>query len=369
MVEDEINLFDYWNIIVKRKKLIFVITSIITVTSIFYSLFLPKIYRAECTLMPVGGHVGSGGLLLAQQAFAQVGGGSLEGLIGSTTNDASSQILAIMNSKTLAERVIEKMDLFPVLYPNLDKSKKTPTLVEAVETLQNLIRINDDKKSKLITIQILMKDPKAAAMIANGYLDELINYMSESTFTSAKRNRFFIEKQLERNKIELLNSGRELSSFYATNKISNVVPSLDVDVSTQSGKVLLENSEEKLDKAIDEPAQLQAELEATTSQLRQAHIVKDVPQQVYLQYLIIQRELLGKLNILLSQQYEMAKIDEAKEDLSFQIIDRARVPVKKCKPKRAQIVMISFVMSIFLGIFYAFFREYLEKMKSHQATV
>ena len=59
----------------------------------------------------------------------------------------------------------------------------------------------------------------------------------------------------------------------------------------------------------------------------------------------------------------MAKIDESKEDLNFQVIDWARVPVRKFKPKRSQIVMTAFVMSLFLAVFYAFFREYLQKMK------
>lgn len=112
--------------------------------------------------------------------------------------------------------------------------------------------------------------------------------------------------------------------------------------------------------------QLEEEKKKVGEKLAEAEnsVVHNVPSQVYLQYLTLQRELLGKVNALLTQQYEMAKIEEAREDLSFNIIDSAVAPVHPSKPKRLLIVGVAFVGGLFLSIFVAFFLEYVQKMKA-----
>ncbi len=352
-MEEEINLLDCWRVILKWKKIIFFIVIACTLVSIVISLFLTKIYKTEATLMPVGGK--SSGLMGA--AVAQMGLGGLMGGLGGSSS-SSSQLLAILKSRTLAEQVIEKQGLMKVFYGKIEDPTKMPHMEDAVKMLFSQVNFTDDRKSQLIIIQGEMKDPQLVAQVVNGYITALIEHLNKNAFTSAKRNRLFIEEQLGRNKAELLESGRDLNSFYTTNKISNVIPTVDVDVSLGGEQV--EAGAQGLQNTVEDFKKKTQELD---NKIQQAHVVKDVPQQVYLQYLTLRRELLGQVNSLLTQQYEMAKIEEAKEDLNFQIIDWARIPVGKFKPKISQIVMISFIMSLFLSIFYVFFREYLEKVK------
>jgi uncharacterized protein involved in exopolysaccharide biosynthesis len=61
---------------------------------------------------------------------------------------------------------------------------------------------------------------------------------------------------------------------------------------------------------------------------------------------------------LLTREYEIAKIEEAKSMPTIQILDKADVPEKKCKPKRTRMVVLAGVTSLFVGIFAAFIREY-----------
>ena len=68
------------------------------------------------------------------------------------------------------------------------------------------------------------------------------------------------------------------------------------------------------------------------------------------------------------QQYEMAKIEEAKKGITFQVIDRAIPPEKKIKPKRRRNVMFAGVVSLFAGIFLVFFLEYLENLKKPEES-
>jgi len=69
---------------------------------------------------------------------------------------------------------------------------------------------------------------------------------------------------------------------------------------------------------------------------------------------------------LLTQEYEKAKIQEVKDTPTVEILDEANLPERKSFPRRTQIVVISFVCSLFLGLLLAFFFEYLEKAKENK---
>ncbi len=64
----------------------------------------------------------------------------------------------------------------------------------------------------------------------------------------------------------------------------------------------------------------------------------------------------------LSRQYEIAKLNEAKDSSSLQILDEAVVPLYKSKPKRSLIVILSTVTAFFISIFIVFIQEYLSKL-------
>ncbi len=352
----------------KWKRSIAFIVGIMTISSIVISLLLPKTYRGEATIMPITNQK-SGSLAMAA---SQMGLGGLLGAVGNGSS-TSSQLMAILNSRTLAETVIEKFSLMKVLFKkdwdeeqqrwkNQDP-KKIPSMEDAVKALRRLVIFDDDKKDQVINVKAVFESPQLAADVTNGYIKALEIFLRENTFTMAKKNRIFTQGQLERNRAELLEAGKALSEFYSQNKISNVVPKLDVSVDVPKYEDM-GSGEGSIQNVPGESVDLQAKLDAVRAQLAEVKTVKEVPQQMYLQYLTIQRELLVRINALFTQQYEMAKIDEAKEELAFQVIDWARVPVRKFTPKRAQIVVATFLLSSFFGVFYAAFREYIEKHTS-----
>ena len=73
-----------------------------------------------------------------------------------------------------------------------------------------------------------------------------------------------------------------------------------------------------------------------------------------------------KIYNLIAQQIETSMMSEVKENFAFKVIDPPKVPDKKIKPKRSQMVMISFVTSLFAGIFLAFFLEYISKVRNQE---
>lgn len=72
---------------------------------------------------------------------------------------------------------------------------------------------------------------------------------------------------------------------------------------------------------------------------------------------------------LIARQIQTAMLAEAKENYAFKVIDPPRVPDRKIKPKRTQMVVIAFVASLFLGIFLAFVQEHFQKNREEWREV
>lgn len=358
---DAIDFSYYWKVVKGRWKLIGAFVAVVTSVAIVWSFSLPKLYKASATIMPVG----SGGGGFASLA-GQLGGlGALMGVgIGGGGVSPGQKLMVLLNSRSLAEQIIKKDNLFPVFFPTV------PDQVELINKqtvgfLQGHMKFSEDKKGGgVIMVSAQFEDPKLAAKVVNVYIDGLQEFINESSLTASKRNRVFIGKRLEENKRDLLEAGKELSDFYNGGKVSSVGSYVDVP-STRSKKSdsesgikeklkieleLLQNQKMALESAPQQPSSGGGVFSTSTGG-EDKGLVKNVPQQVYLQYLSLRRDLLVQVNSLLTQQYEMAKIDEMKDDLAFQIIDPAIVPASPADPQRKKIVMFAFVMSFFFSVF------------------
>lgn len=376
-----VNAMDYWSIIKKYKKFIVLFVLFVSIVAVVASLLMQKMYKSEAVITPISNQKG-GGLLSSLGQLS--GGGSssfgdmLSGLSGG--NPQAVKIVAILKSRTLTENVIKKVNLMPVLFKKAWDTKKnawksgdplkTPTMEEAVRLMSVRIKVVEDKKDGIIRIVGVFETPQLTAEVVNTYLNELQKFINANTFTVSKKNRIFIESQLTQKKKEMLEAGKDISRFYRDSQISSSVPLLDVDVN----KDLVEIPS-ALDEGINYYSELRKDIDALSAKTdalaaniggdsEGATIVRNVPQQVYLQYVTLRQQLLGKLNALLAQQYEMAKIDEVKEDLAFQVIDKAVPPVKRCKPVRSQICVIAFIGALFVSVFAAFLMEYFKRLKN-----
>jgi uncharacterized protein involved in exopolysaccharide biosynthesis len=74
-----------------------------------------------------------------------------------------------------------------------------------------------------------------------------------------------------------------------------------------------------------------------------------------------------KIYSMIAQQIETSMMAEVKEDFVFKVIDPPRVPDRAIKPKRLQMVIVSFIVSFFLGISFAFLKEYIDKFRMKQS--
>lgn len=389
---DEINVFVYLNLLKKYKKMIIGIVILASVFAIVVSLFLPKYYRAASIIIPISSK-GSGGSSLVSQfgGLASLAGVNLGGGAGD-----SDKIVAILRSRSLAENVINRENLMPTLLGTElrgekqlepDSQKERLAMEMAVIALRKAVTINDDKKSKTIQITGVFQDPETSARAVNAYVDGLQMFINTNAFTMAKRNRIFIEDQLDQNKKELLEAGREINEFYKENRVSGADAKMDVPLNLPTTDNQMHDSKSSLpvaslasdiasydhqgessnekqsDKQVRDLEGLLNQKMDVEKKIEEARVVRNIPQQVYLTYLMLRRELLVKVNALLTTQYEMSKIEESKEDLAFQTIDKAVPPVKRFKPERTKICFITFMTSIIGAVFLAFLREYINRMK------
>jgi len=388
---DDINLLDYWRVIVKHKKLIrnLFLSAVIITTIITF--FMTKIYRSQTTLMPVAPSSSQG--LMSQLSALPFAGA----LMGSTA--ASNPLLKIFNvliSRSIRENIINSLDLKKVFFKekwNKAENKwngKEPLMEDTIRILNNITSISKDDKSGLVAIAVVYKDPEFAAKVANQFTAELQNLLNEKTFSIAKKNRIEIEKELVKTKEQLKETEEKLTRFQEQSKV------LAIDAQTEAFvKGLADLKSQLISKEIQLGVLRQYSTEKNPDVLNLSDQVRELKKQISiiesglkdrsgnpdkndntstfpslreapeigLSYLRLKREALinEKVYEVLSQQYELAKIDENKESTDFVIIDKANVPEKKYKPKRLQMIVIAGITSIFIGIFLSFLIEYFKK--------
>ena len=353
----EINIIDFYRIIMKMKRWIISFVATFTLLVLVGSFFLTDIYKAEAAIIPV--EIGSQGKLSA--IASQMG--MLGGLIGGVSEDKNEQkLIMLLRSRTLAERVIERLNLVPLLISGEDDRTEYERKRAAIRKLRKkMLYIKSNKNSGIINISIEFRDPEWAKRLVTEYLKELQVYIRENALTSAKRNRFFVAKQLEKNKQELLEVGKKLNVFYNQQQVSSVAGTVDVQIELAENKLLLND---RLDILSEKKEKLISKLEgAVINDSENGKITLTVPQQVFLEYLTMHKKVLAEINGLMAQQYEMAKIEEAKNELAFQVIDAAILPLALYKPKRALMTALAFFSSLFFIVFVVLFREYLEGLK------
>jgi len=378
--EDEINLLDYWRVIIKRWRIIALIFWASVIAAAIVSLLMTPIYQAKTTIMPVessGGQVSAA--LRSLESLPFVGG-----MLPSVGGASASKLVAVLKSRTMAEDVIQALDLIKILFE--EPQDEPPTLQDGVRSLSGITEITDDKKG-LISIAVEYKNPGIAADIANQFTVALKRFLNENALSMAKRNRIFIENQLKKVKKELHNAEEAMKNFQTDKKIiamdaqteASITALASLKAQVTAKEVQLGVIRQYATLSNPDVLRLKDELRELKKQLTMSESKGSNPEadafpslseapELGLQYIRFKRDAVThqKVYELLTQQYEIAKIEETKEDITFQVIDRAIPPDKRIKPKRRLNVMLAGVVSLFAGIFLVFFLEYLANVKERE---
>lgn len=351
----DVGFIDIIIILAKYKKIVVGFPIAVAVVAAAISLLLPEVFKATTKVLPPQQSQSGAAAILSQ----------LGGLAGSAGMKSPNDLyIGMLKSRTIADNLIAKHGLKAVYDTTSDdKARK---------------RLEDDTvisagKDGLITIEVESEELKRAAPLANSYVSELLQLTKVLAVTEASQRRLFFEQQLERSKNNLASAEVALKGALDTRGVISVdaesraivetvgrlraqISAKDIQLSSMQAFVTSTNPEYR--RVAEELASLRAEL----GKLENGRPAEKTDsrgdaggKQIGLENIKLLRDVKyhQMLYELLAKQYEMARLDEAKEPSMIQVLDIAVDPERKVKPKRALIVLFSTIVAFVLALCYA----------------
>lgn len=332
--------------------------------SIVIALLIPNQYESSVSVMPPDSMSGSGSMLaaLASKASPELAvlAGGLLGMRGS-----SALFVDLFHSRSVQDRVVDTLDL--------QKVYRSRYKQDARKKLNRRTDVNQDRKSGVISLTVTDGNPQRAHDIAQAYVEELNRLVAQVSTSSARRERIFIEQRLTTVKNDLEDAEKQFSVFASKNSALDIKEQTKAMVESAAllqGQLIAAQSELEGLRQIYTPSNVRvraarARIEELQRQLQKiggtdASLVSDATQPNELYPSIRKLPLLGvqwadlyrrtkiqeTVYELLNQQYELARIQEAKEIPTVNVIDPANLPEKKSWPPRLLIIVLLTVLSL-----------------------
>jgi len=375
--------FNYIGALFRWKRFILVCTIAGTIIAAGVSLLIPKSYRAEAIIIPPEEkfRVGFGSFFDSRKELLYGMGTGGMGLFQET--EVIQRYIAILNTRSVFEKVINKFDLW-TLY-------EEDTLEDVIKTLKDYVKFEPLEEGTLY-ISVEDKGPQRASDMTNYFVALLDSINKNLQSREAQFNREFLEKRLNRNLKELAEAEIAYQKFLEENNV--------IDISEQTGAAIeaaslllveinmLEVDMQLLGKSVgpNHPDYLEAKTRLDEYRKRLSLFIEpredlssnpmlqeesslfipfmDVP-ELEIQYIRVRRDMetQNKIYQLLIEQLEMAKLLEAKDTPTLQVLDYAIPPTKKYKPKRTLITILTcfslFFVTCGIALTYEFYRQYV----------
>lgn len=385
--EDSIDLLDLALVLAARKRFIFFTSLIATVLTAILVLVIPQTFTATATMLPPQ-QESSGSALLGQlgglASLASGGGGGGAASMLGLKNPADLYI-GLLESESVMDAIIRRFDLMRIY-----KSKK---LSDARKKLKSNTKILSEKSS-LISIAVEDHDPERAAAMANAYIDQLHDLMSHLAVTSAAQRRMFFEQQLEQEKNQLADA--EVALEKTENKTGIIQPQgqalamistiTQLQAQISASQVALGALRSSATEQNPEVITLQSRVAALRAQLADfekghpgaaavaGNILTPTSQvpAASLEYIRRMRDVRYHETLfeLLARQYEMAKVDEAKQGQMIQVVDPALVPDKRSWPPRTLLTLLAFLLAGMISSFWVILQaSYRNRMQDPEIAI
>lgn len=328
-----------------------------------------KEYQSTVRLMPPETQSAPGmAMLAALTAKAGYGlGGAAGDLLGLKTSGAL--FVGILQSRSIQERLVERFDLKKVYGLRMTG--------DAERRLGENSSVMEDRKSGILTITVTDQGPQRAAQLAAAYVEELDRLVSQLSTSAAHRERVFLEERLRTVKIDLDSAAQQFGQFASKNSAIDIQAQgkamMEAAARLQGELIVAESELQMLKQIYTENnvrvrgmqariGELQRQLEKMGGQL--GGKTEKTPQSGDPFYPSMRElpllgvtyaDLLRRTKIqetvfeILTQQYELAKVQEAKETPSVKVLDRAQVPERKSYPSRLLVMFLGTSLSLGAG--------------------
>jgi capsule polysaccharide export protein KpsE/RkpR len=372
--DEGISLVELMTWVGERKRTIGIVTATAAVIALVAVMFLAPVFTARTTLLPPSSQQQSG----SAAVLAALGplGGLAAGGLGAKSPD--ELYVALLKSDGVLRALDEHFKL------------RDRYQVKTFETLRKVVpgkvRVSADKKSGLITVEVDDEDPKFAAELANAHASEITKVLGRLAVSDAQLRRAFFEQQLKDTKENLIKAERDLqrvqekSGMIVLDKQAEALIGGAATIRAQIAerevqlKVLRNSATEEN----PDVQRLNAELRALRAELSRMESSKggqpgsavDLPvgriPEAAIDYVRARRELKLQETLLegMVRQYEIAKLDEAKEGPVLQQVDVAVPPDYKSKPSRALIVIGATFAALLASLVWAIAKGYVASRPS-----
>ena len=370
----DLDFAELGRIIWRQKVLIANITSLATCAALGISFVLPKTYTANATILPSTNpnSTGSMAAVLASQL------GPAAGMLGMIGGNATTDLVEILNSRTMAGRIATQLKLEHEFKGNLTRTQQVEKLQKMVEVTAPTI------KNRLVSVSVSASRPDLAANIANAYVDNLKIILDEIGYNKATKNLRFVREQLRMAKGNLTLSEEKLTQFQSANNLASLPEAIIASVKSISEleaqqvntEVQLRSTEESLGElqtrieTLQVDPKLLLEFEIKKKALAVQGRALDKAKKGFLEKLAnlppkgmelarLQRdvEVQNAINLALRQQYETALISENKDSDAFIPLDKAEPPEKPSKPQKLVIVLLGMMGGLMTSLMIALLRD------------
>jgi len=280
-----------------------------------------------------------------------------------------STSIGILGSRTAEDDIIDRFDLRRVYHRKY--------YVDARKDLTARTEFDEDRKTGIVTISVTDKEPRRAHDLAVAYVEELDKLVNTLSTSSARREREFLETRLISIKADLDASSQALSQFSSRNATMDPQKQGEATVEAAAklqGQLITVESELSGLKAMyaDDNVRVreaQAQVDALKGQLRKLGgegvaedgtdlkgdellpSVRKLPLLGVTYYDLYRKVTMDEtLYETLTKQYELAKVQEAKDIPPIKVLDMPDIPERKSFPHRSIFLIIGAFLAILAGV-------------------
>lgn len=370
--DDEIDLIDLLKTLYKNRKLIIIITLVITALGLIFALATKKTYKSEMTFIEQKS-TNTSSMLASLSASIPFG-------LGSSIGGADkSSLVTVIDSRTFRERVAQKLNIreYIIATNKIDlEGQQKFDKQDVTNWIKSVVTINQDAKTDVYKIEVELEDKVMATKIANAYYYILDDYLKNSKLDKSKINREYLEKQVISVEKDLHVKQNILKAYeeeYNSVSIDADAKIVAESVATVKGEIIKTESELNIARAIAGEESLDViKLKDTLVELkRQLNNFKngtgtvnfiplnDIPKIKYeLEKLSTEITATVEVYKMMKIQLEQAKLDEVNKRSVIELLDEAVIPKLPSSTSKLIILVISGILGLFIGIFTAFVKEF-----------
>lgn len=333
-------------VIARRWRMIVRNALIATVVVAGLSLLIRNKFTASAELLPPDTNSD-----LMSMLSSVPGAMALSRLAGVDVSTGTNMYIGVMRSGRVTGPMIERFDLV--------KHYDVKDVEKAAKQLASNTSIEISEEG-MVRISVTDRDPKLAAAMTNAYVDGLDAFLRSNGASTARDRRAFMEKRIAAEKVELASTEDSLRDYQVNAKM----PALGTDAMKSAGaaadllgrRAALEVELGMLDKVARMPSARAEELRMQLGEI-DAQIVRIPPATTTIGRLFRSVKTHEAVLLVLTQEYERAKLQELKDFSSVEVLDRASPPIHKSGPHRTLIVAAGFLAAFAAGSALAWARE------------